>query len=42
LTEAARNAASTVLNVVGRTAEQGEYEMQLGGAITALLPASDI
>lgn len=38
LTEAARNAATTVLNVVSRTAEQGEYEMQLGSAITALLP----
>lgn len=37
LTEAARNAASTVLKVVGRTAAQSEQEMQLGSAIEALL-----
>lgn len=37
LTEAARNAATTVLNVVSRTAEQGEHEMQLGSVIEALL-----
>ncbi|MBX8783769.1 pyridoxal kinase [Pseudochrobactrum sp. Wa41.01b-1] len=39
LTEAARNAASTVLNVVSRTAEQGEHEMQLGSAIDILVSA---
>lgn len=37
LTEAARNAATTVLNVVSRTAAQGEHEMQLGSVIEALL-----
>lgn len=37
LTDAARNAAATVLRVVGRMAAHGEQEMQLGSAIDALL-----
>jgi pyridoxine kinase len=37
LVEATRDAASVVLDVLGRTIAEGEHEMQLGSVIDALL-----
>lgn len=37
LAGAARNAASVLLEVLGRTIVEGEQEMQLGGVIDALV-----
>ncbi|CCG40432.1 pyridoxal kinase [Magnetospirillum molischianum] len=39
LVEAARDAATIVFDVLGRTIVAGEHEMQLGSVIDALLPA---
>lgn len=41
LVEAARDAASVVLDVLGRTMAEGEHEMQLGSVIDALRPRTE-